>query len=68
MLDSYFSKFKMRFSTMNYTTNWANLEVGIAMGCTVSPILFVLAMQVLLKAAERKANPAKLGKVARCHL
>ena len=62
MLESYFSKFKMRFSTMNYTTNWASLEVGIAMGCTVSPILFVLAMQVLLKAAERKANPANLGK------
>ncbi|GFO10397.1 reverse transcriptase [Plakobranchus ocellatus] len=39
MLDDYFSGFRMRFSTNNYTTNWVNLEVGIAMGCTISPIL-----------------------------
>ena len=32
------------------------------MGCAVSPILFVLAMQVLLKGAEAYAEPVKLGK------
>ncbi|GFO27689.1 reverse transcriptase [Plakobranchus ocellatus] len=47
MLDDYFSGFRMRFSTNNYTTNWINLEVGIAMGCTISPILFVMAMEVI---------------------
>ena len=31
------------------------------MGCAISPILFVLAMEVLLKAASKKANPADLG-------
>ena len=61
MLETYFAGFQMRFSAKEYTTDWINLEVGIAMGCTVSPILFVLAMQVLLKAAENKANPAVLG-------
>ncbi|GFN74544.1 reverse transcriptase [Plakobranchus ocellatus] len=61
MLDDYLSGFRMRFSTNNYTTNWINLEVGIAMGCTISPILFVMAMEVILKAAEGSAGPANLG-------
>ncbi|GFO32236.1 reverse transcriptase [Plakobranchus ocellatus] len=61
MLHDYFSGFRMRFSTNNYTTNWINLEVGIAMGCTISPILFVMVMEVILKAAEGSAGPANLG-------
>ena len=61
MLDEYFSGFRMRFTTESYTTDWVNLEVGIAMGCTISPILFVLAMEVTLKAAGENARPANLG-------
>ncbi|KAK3801650.1 hypothetical protein RRG08_033837 [Elysia crispata] len=51
----------MRFSTNSYTTDWINLEIGIAMGCTISPILFVMAMEVILKAAGDSAGPASLG-------
>ncbi|GFO38855.1 reverse transcriptase [Plakobranchus ocellatus] len=61
MLDDYSSGFRMRFSTNDQTTNWINLEVGIAMGCTISPVLFVMAMEVMLKAAEGSAGPASLG-------
>ncbi|GFO00946.1 reverse transcriptase [Plakobranchus ocellatus] len=61
MLDDYFRGFHMRFSTNNYTTNWINLEVGIAMGCTIFPILFLMAMEVILKVAEGSAGPANLG-------
>ena len=61
MLDDYFSGFRMRFSTISYTTDWINLEIGIAMGCTISPILFVMAMEVILKAAKDSAGPANLG-------
>ncbi|GFO07106.1 reverse transcriptase [Plakobranchus ocellatus] len=61
MLDDYFSGFRMRFSTNDCTTNWINLDVGLAMGCTISPILFVMAMEVILKAAEGSADPANLG-------
>ncbi|KAK3770427.1 hypothetical protein RRG08_012169 [Elysia crispata] len=43
------------------TTDLINLEIGIAMGCTISPILFVMAMEVILKAAEDSAGPANLG-------
>ena len=52
MLDDYFSGFRMIFSTNTYTTDWVNLKIGIAMGCTI-PILFVMAMEVILKAARR---------------
>ncbi|KAK3768484.1 hypothetical protein RRG08_060846 [Elysia crispata] len=31
------------------------------MGCTISPILFVMAMEVILKASEDSAGPANLG-------
>ena len=31
------------------------------MGCTISPILFVMAMEVILKAAEASAGPTDLG-------
>ncbi|GFN77645.1 reverse transcriptase [Plakobranchus ocellatus] len=61
MLDGYFSGFRMRFSSNDYITNWINLEIGIAMGCTISPIPFVMAMEVILKAAEGSAGPADLG-------
>ena len=61
ILKMYFSNFRMRYRTPSYTTCWTRLEVGIAMGCTVSPILFVLAMQVILKAAEYEAGIACLG-------
>ncbi|KAK3726923.1 hypothetical protein RRG08_063154 [Elysia crispata] len=61
MLDDYFSGFRMRFSTIRYTTDWINLEIKIAMGFTISPILFVMAMKVILKAAEDSAGPANLS-------
>ena len=61
MLDGYFSGFRMRFSTNSYTSVWINLEIGIAMGCTISPILFVMAMEIILKAAEDSAGSANLG-------
>ena len=48
----------MRFSTNSYTTDWINLEIGIAMGCT---ILFVIAMENILKAAEGSAGTANFG-------
>ena len=51
MLKTYFDGFSMRLSTKEYTTSWIDLDVGIAMGCTISSILFVLAMEIILKAA-----------------
>ena len=57
MLDDYFSGFRMRFCTNSYTTDWINLEIGI----TISPILFIMAMEVILKAAEDNSDLGNLG-------
>ena len=67
MLEEYFAGFKMRYTTQSCTTDWVNLEVGIAMGCTISPILFVMAMEIILKASERYAGPADLGDGCEMH-
>ncbi|GFN78159.1 reverse transcriptase [Plakobranchus ocellatus] len=45
------------FSTERHTTDCINLEVGIAMGCTKSPILFVWAMEVILRATKENESP-----------
>ena len=51
MMD-YYNLFIMRFSTANFTTAWQRLEIGIAAGCTVSVIWFVLVMEVLLRGTK----------------
>ena len=50
-LKCYFQDFKMRFSTKEFTTAYQPLEVGIPMGCAISPILFVMAIEVITRAA-----------------
>ncbi|KAL8616884.1 hypothetical protein ACOMHN_041803 [Nucella lapillus] len=46
------------------TTAWVNLEDGIAMDCAaISPILFALSMEVILKATTSSPGPADLGSV-----
>ena len=62
IIQTYFDGFMMRFSTKTYTTKWVPLEVGIAMGCAISPSLFVLAMQLLLNAVGSNVPEAHLGK------
>ena len=62
MIGAYFDGFSMRFTTKDFTTNWTRLEVGIAMVYTVSRVLFVILMQLLLKATEIKSNFLELGK------
>ena len=62
MLSTYFDGFRMQFIAKDFTTNWTRLEFEIAMGCTVSPVLSVLSMQLLIKATESKSNFVELGK------
>ncbi|GFS23549.1 reverse transcriptase [Elysia marginata] len=59
-LDDHFNGFYLRFSTSDYTTNWINLEVGIATGCSSPRMLFAMIMEVKLKAAEGSAGPSNL--------
>ena len=52
----YYSDFHMRFTTNQFTTSWQSLDAGIPMSCAISPILFVLAMEIIIRAAA-KAGP-----------
>ena len=52
LLMDYYDNFVMRFSTGTFTTEWQRLEVGIAAGCTISVILFVLVMEMILKSTD----------------
>ena len=46
----------MKFTVKDYTTKWQALEIGIMMGCVISPLLFVLATELILQGA---ANTSK---------
>ena len=46
----------MKFTVKNYTTKWQALEIGIMMGCVVSPLLFVLAMELILRGAANTSE------------
>ena len=47
----YFNSAFMKFTAKNYNTKWQALEIGIMMGCVISPLLFVLAMELILRGA-----------------
>ncbi|XP_012941474.1 uncharacterized protein LOC106012602 [Aplysia californica] len=60
IMREYYSNFQMRFSTANFTTEWHRLEIGIAAGCSVSVIWFILVMEMLLRSAECWEEEAKV--------
>ena len=39
-----------------YSTNWQKLNIGIMMGCVISQLPFVLAMEMTLRSAEVNTN------------
>lgn len=56
IITSYFGGFKLRFKTAQFTTQWQDLEKGIVTGCTISPILFVMGMNLLITAAGKESR------------
>ena len=56
MINSYLGSFNLRFQTAKFTTAWQPLEKGIVTGCTVSPILFIMGMNLLITAAAAEAK------------
>ena len=51
---------KLRFTCGDFTTSWQNLEKGIVTGCTVSPILFIMGMNMIMNAAERETRGPRM--------
>ncbi len=56
----YFSDLQMCFSLQDFTTGWQQLEVSIAMGCAISPILFVASFEIIFIRARRMVGGIKL--------
>ena len=52
MVEYYYEKFKMRFTTKNFTTSWQELAVGIPMGCAISPLLFVMVKEMVIQSSQ----------------
>ena len=60
ILANYFGAVKMKFTTKKYTTNFQDLEIGIMMGCVISPLLFVMCMELILRGARDTAPGEQL--------
>ena len=60
VMRNYYNGFQMRFSTVDFTTEWHRLEVGIAAGCTISVIWFILVMEMLLRSTDCSEETAKV--------
>ncbi|KAI8493811.1 hypothetical protein Bbelb_281580 [Branchiostoma belcheri] len=61
MVTNYFGGIQLRFRTADFTTQWQNLEKGIVTGCTISPILFIMGMNLLIDAAATKAKGPRMN-------
>ena len=55
----YFNSAFMKFTIKNYTTKWQALEISIMMGCVISPLLFILAMELILRGAANTSKRVK---------
>ncbi|KAL6455729.1 hypothetical protein MHYP_G00355800 [Metynnis hypsauchen] len=60
LLAEYFNNLQMCFFAQDFITGWQRLEVGIAMGCAISPVLFVAAFEIILIGARQMVGGIKL--------
>ena len=59
-MKEYYDNFRMRFSTEDFKAEWHRLEIGIAAGCSISVIWFILVMKMLLRSADCQEEKAKV--------
>ncbi len=52
----YFSNFHVCYTTQEISTGWHRLEKGIAMGCSISPILFTASFEMILISGRQMAR------------
>lgn len=60
LVSHYFKDMQMIFALQDFTTRWQNLEVGITMECSISPILFVATFKVILNWARQIVGGVRL--------
>ena len=52
LVKSYFQDVQLCLTTEEYTTAWQRLDIGIMAGCTISPLAFTMAMEVIIRASR----------------
>ncbi len=52
LISGYYKFTYMRFSNAKYSTNWQKLNIVIMMGCVISPLIFVLVIEMLLRSTK----------------
>ena len=52
LVKAYFSDLQLSFATPSFRTDWHSLEIGIMAGCTISPLAFTMAMEVIIRASK----------------
>jgi len=62
LVKAYFGDFQFSFSTSEFSTTWQCLEVG----CTISPLAFTMAMEVIIRASRWVVGGERLASVLGC--
>ena len=52
LVRAYFQAIRLCLSTAGFTTGWQRLEIGIMAGCTISPLAFTMAMEIIIRASK----------------
>ncbi len=52
LVKSYFQDLQLCLTIEDFTTAWQRVEIGIMAGCTISPLAFTMAMEVIIRASR----------------
>ena len=61
MVENYYNNARIRFATRNFTTEWQRVEKGIITGCTLSVVLFSLAMTWIVMSVKKETKGPKMS-------
>uniref|UniRef100_A0A3B3B355 Reverse transcriptase domain-containing protein n=1 Tax=Oryzias melastigma TaxID=30732 RepID=A0A3B3B355_ORYME len=61
LIRNYFQDLQFCVTYENMTTNWQHLEIGIMAGCTISPLAFVMAMEIVIRASRWVVGGEKIN-------
>ncbi len=60
LVKSYFQDLQLCLTIGDCTTAWQRVEIGIMAGCTISPLAFTMAMEVIIRASRWVVGGQKL--------